>query len=350
MPPSTVKERDPETQKKIDRLRELRYGRKLRTTPTLGLPFPSSPPVVPLPPVSPPPDSTRKEPAAHGPDFHMRCHQCTRHLWRCTCGTAQEREIARKAADDRWFKADPKGWFDYHAPPQLLQPSREQITAELQRGLEEAEEAEQRDARRKAAWEATLEAWRAEIRAPLQSVLEELVMIAQERMTRAGERGEQRARGGASDGERNTLTTLFIPNHHGMLKSDSKKGVGSISLELKREALQKGGMTPGLKIWLTVASEKKTRPPGYVAAYDRIVANFAAQKARLDLLYKQRAPRGTPRAILQLLRHRDRREVETRTQVLGRRVALKENTADVEAKRIRDMRVQHLLSLWARRA
>ncbi|KAJ7431723.1 hypothetical protein FB451DRAFT_414891 [Mycena latifolia] len=123
------------------------------------------------------------------------------------------------------------------------------------------------------------------------------------------------------------------------------------SLALKREALEKGGMTTGLKIWLNpkMVDVKKMaagRRWGYISVYDRKIAEFAARKARVDLLLKQRAATSTtPHTILQLLRHRDRRQAEAKGQVLGRGVVSQADRENVEEQRLRAERVKHLLSL-----
>ncbi|KAJ7105441.1 hypothetical protein C8R43DRAFT_1140877 [Mycena crocata] len=121
-----------ERQAKLDHLQQLRAQAKAKKRPPVkipvpGLPFPTSPPIIPTPPApptpSPPktPSKTRWPPPEELPIFD--CRRCRRELFPrsfCRCGTATQRAAARKIADDAWFKEDPNGWFEYHAPPQTV--------------------------------------------------------------------------------------------------------------------------------------------------------------------------------------------------------------------------------------
>ncbi|KAJ7067702.1 hypothetical protein B0H15DRAFT_947470 [Mycena belliarum] len=116
----------------------------------------------------------------------------------------------------------------------------------------------------------------------------------------------------------------------------------AVSLALKREALDQGEMTQGFKIWLNpdmvdVAKLRAGRPAGYVSAYDRIVGRIKAREARQALLKRQRAGVGRlPTSILRLLHHRERRHAESKGGVLGKPAVLRVNAENVDSVEARD--------------
>ncbi|KAJ7111193.1 hypothetical protein C8R43DRAFT_1139197 [Mycena crocata] len=140
-----------ERQAKLDHLQQLRAQAKAKKRPPVkipvpGLPFPTSPPIIPTPPApptpSPPktPSKTPWPPPEEPPIFD--CRRCRRELFPrsfCRCGTATQCAAARKIADDAWFKEDPNGWFEYHAPPRRYLPTDAQLDAELQAAADEAQ-------------------------------------------------------------------------------------------------------------------------------------------------------------------------------------------------------------------
>ncbi|KAJ6542097.1 hypothetical protein DFH09DRAFT_1089426 [Mycena vulgaris] len=254
VPPN--KQRTSETQAKIDRLQELRDRQPRRRRPPLL--FPSSPPTV-TPPVSPPATRAVQESGARPISDYSRCAREVFPRRHCTCGSAKERESAWRSTDDRWFKVDPKAWFDYYAPPQRAVDT--QVEAELRDMWEEL-------ARVKATQEAA--------RASFQAVFAQMLLIAQ-------------SRGGAFGVEPPTIYPLPMS----VLEVAKKnKAVVPVSLYLKKEALQKGHMTSALKIWLNpdlvdVKQFVHGPRPGYISFYDRKIAHFKARDKRRALLMKQ---------------------------------------------------------------
>jgi hypothetical protein len=118
--------------------------------------------------------------------------------------------------------------------------------------------------------------------------------------------------------------------------------------------MDKGRMTPALKIWLNpdMVDTKKDaapRPRGYVSVYDRKIAQFSARNLRRELLMKQRRSSNAVKGpVLRLLRHRDHRSVSYGQGGKGansENVAVVEDVASKEARRVRDIRVKHLLAL-----
>ncbi|KAJ6529048.1 hypothetical protein DFH09DRAFT_1094181 [Mycena vulgaris] len=226
IPPS--KQRTRETQEKLDRLQELRDRRRPVKRGPPVLPFPSSPPTV-TPPISPPSQRPAPAPRQSSPSVPISdCPQCTQEVFprkNCTCGTAEQRESAWQAAKDRWFKEQPKAWFDHYAPPQRT------------------------DA--------------AEILADLDAMWEDLARLREAKVSGvAGSRAGAFSKGGAH------------------LADDS-------------EALRKGRMTSGLKIWLNpalvdVKRMAAGRPPEYISFYNRKIAHFKARDKRRALLKLQR--------------------------------------------------------------
>jgi hypothetical protein len=125
--------------------------------------------------------------------------------------------------------------------------------------------------------------------------------------------------------------------------------------------MDKGHMTTALKIWLNpemvkVQKDASRRPPSYISVHDRQIAQFASRNARRSLLTKQRqASSRLPRSVLRLLRHRDQRAGLVEKGKANKRGSKEnaENTengtdhGDKEAKRVRDVRVEHLAILRA---
>ncbi|KAJ7639962.1 hypothetical protein DFH06DRAFT_1334881 [Mycena polygramma] len=144
--------RKAQRQRRLDALQAARDAPKKKPArrPTTSWPFPTSPPTINQ--VSSTPVSVAKpKPLAKAflaPQFD--CVRCTREIYpvtRCECGTLKEQSALWKAADDKWFKEDRKGWFELNAPPQRSVLAVEKLERELaEEGEREAREAAERAA------------------------------------------------------------------------------------------------------------------------------------------------------------------------------------------------------------
>ncbi|KAJ7101233.1 hypothetical protein B0H15DRAFT_943560 [Mycena belliarum] len=153
-----------------------------------------------------------------------------------------------------------------------------------------------------------------------------------------------------------TKTPLAVPAAQERIMARMKANNDAVSLRLKREALDAGDMTPGLKIWLSMGNDKPVvlPPRPTVRAYDRIIADIQARHGRRDHSTKIRARAHAdliPRPVLRLRRSRDRRLAETTGKVLGRAVfdretKQKENMENLVEKSMIEARVKHLAGLW----
>ncbi|KAJ6455093.1 hypothetical protein C8R47DRAFT_1228406 [Mycena vitilis] len=146
---------DPEL-RQLQRQRRLRALQRVRDAPKSNpteratiWPFPTSPPTVDKAPDKSPVSIKKPKAAARPPcPPPFDCLRCRREIYpakRCTCDTAKERDVLWKIADDRWYKEDRQGWFDYNAPPQRSLASLAQLEHQLEQSAQE--EARRRDQR-----------------------------------------------------------------------------------------------------------------------------------------------------------------------------------------------------------
>lgn len=115
-------------------------------------------------------------------------------------------------------------------------------------------------------------------------------------------------------------------------------------------------MTPGLRVWLDLAvfNEPRDTAPAVLAAkipfMKRKKAEWALRKGRVDLLTKQRAAvaalrkTAAGRTHLRLL-HTRRAAIASATRDVGHLEDERRARDLAEARRIRDLRLQHLLKL-----
>ncbi|KAJ7096553.1 hypothetical protein B0H15DRAFT_798016 [Mycena belliarum] len=301
----------------------------------------------------------------------IRCTECKRHPANCTCQGPQ-----RKITDDRWYRVDPEAWWDFRAPP------RRSLDQEQPTELDEAAEKEVRSAME------ALTARLNEQRVATRAILYERAMreLAKERMERvlaelmeavgaaAAEDDTQRILQNIQPGAEN-LPSLTV-KHETVVKRKRMGGLqiwpnpdmvdvskltaghrpgyisayeriiakirardDAVSLALKRaEALDQGEMTQGFKIWLNpdmvdVAKLRAGRPAGYVPAYDRIVARIKAREARQALLKRQRA---------------GRRHTESKGGVLGKPAVLRVDAENLESVEARDAKAAKTARFEAR--
>ncbi|KAJ7029114.1 hypothetical protein C8F04DRAFT_1188049 [Mycena alexandri] len=277
----------------------------------------------------------------------------------CVCGTARERHNARKAASDAWFKADQKGWFEFHAPPRLLVPTLAQIDATYKEGMAEGAEKKRKQAERAAKQKEQREAARAQIKV----VVEEAAAIARARLVapRSGlvspvdessveatleTSGFKTSKthsgleiwldpalvpaprpgyvpGAIEKAIRERLVEKKALADRAALENASARAPRAVSWYMKRDAdqalttstetLRTGEAPAGLEIWLDPVIVPVPRPgyvPGAVekAIRARLIvkkAEFERSRARVDALLKLRNTSKTPRAFLSVRRHRD---------------------------------------------
>ncbi|KAJ7689139.1 hypothetical protein B0H17DRAFT_1135189 [Mycena rosella] len=367
-----AQEKKIQRQAKIDRLQRLREAPKASPKiPRPGLPFPSTPPnvasAVASSPVPSPVVSNTRPTIPPATD----CRRCKQELFPrsvCICGTPTERESRRKSADDSWFNADPKGWFDYNAPPPRLLPTPAQLDAELEAVLEwspEKERMQQKRAAKLARQQAA--AWKEQ--ADQAEARERFALVAEEAAAKVASLCG--ARTGWKGGYLKHIRVFYL--YFGHLSSvkfmdnppiptntmaSEEHIVNSVSLYLKRESLSQGKMSTAFKIWLDIDEKKiaAARPANYVkGGFERRMRAAIAQRqeerrirtARHDTLMRHRmstnALRESPggRSRLRLLHARKTRIAADVPATLTDG----HNDEASEEARVRAVRLEHLLRL-----